>query len=236
MLKPLTDIDLKYKLYYILMKVLTLAIGEDFRKVLSKALQSKIDYCKKYGYEFILGDEKYWDRSRPIAWSKVPFILNVLNRCQENEIIFLSDADVFITNMDLRIENHILPHFMKEKDLLMTLDSCGNINDGNIIMRNTPWLRDFWKRVYEQTELIYHIWWENAAVIKLLEENSSDREKVQITTKYKLFNAYIQGLPNAPLWEPGDFLVHFAGIYDVNVISKYIDDINNGKVPRKNIF
>ena len=118
----------------------------------------------------------------------------------------------------------------------MTLDSCGNINDGNIIMRNTPWLRDFWKRVYDQTELIYHIWWENAAVIKLLEENSSDREKVQITTKYKLFNAYIQGLPNAPLWEPGDFLVHFAGIYDVNVISKYIDDIKNGKVPRKNIF
>lgn len=218
------------------MKVLTLAIGEDFRRVLSSALQSKIDYCKKQGYEFILGDEKFWDRSRPIAWSKIPFILDVLNRCEEDEIIFLSDADVLITNMDLRIEDHILPHFMREKDLFMTLDSCGNINDGNIIIRNTPWLRNFWKRVYDQTELIYHIWWENAAVIKLIEENSSDREKVQITTKYKLFNAYIQGLPNASLWEPGDFLVHFAGIYDVNSIVRYINDIKEGEIPRKNIF
>jgi hypothetical protein len=33
------------------MKVLTLAIGEDFRRVLSKALQSKIDYCKKQRYD-----------------------------------------------------------------------------------------------------------------------------------------------------------------------------------------
>ena len=218
------------------MKVLTLAIGEDFRKTLSKALQSKIDYCKKHDYEFILGDEKFWDRSRPIAWSKVPFLLDVLNRCEENEILFLSDADVYITNMELRIEDHILPSFLNQKDLLMTLDACGNINDGNIIMRNTEWLRNFWKRVYEQTELIYHIWWENAAVVKLLEENNADREKIQITTKSYLFNAYIQGIPSARLWEPGDFLVHFAGIYDVNIIAQFIDDINNGKIPRKNIF
>lgn len=218
------------------MKVLTLAIGNDFRNTLCKALQSKVDYCKKHGYEFILGDEIFWDRSRPIAWSKVPFLLDVLQRCEENEILFLSDADVYITNMNLRIEDHILPHFMDSKDLFMTLDSCGNINDGNIVMRNTPWLRDFWKRVYDQIELIYHIWWENAAVIKLLEENISDRDKIQITTKCKLFNAYIQGLPNAPLWEHGDFLVHFAGIYDASTIAKYIDDITNGITPRKNIF
>jgi hypothetical protein len=218
------------------MKILTLAIGEDFRNKLHKALQSKRDYCNKNGYEFIMGNEQFWDRNRPIAWSKVPFLLSVLEQCKENEILFLSDADVYITNMNLRIEEHILPLLLENKDLLMTIDSCGNINDGNIIMRNTPWLRDFWKRVYDQTDLIYHIWWENAAVIRLLEENKNDLEKIQITSKYKLFNAYIQGIPGAPLWEPGDFLVHFAGIYDPLQIAEYINDIDNGQIPRKNIF
>jgi len=219
-----------------MMKILTLAIGEDFRNKLHKALQSKRDYCNKNGYEFIMGNEQFWDRNRPIAWSKVPFLLSVLEQCKENEILFLSDADVYITNMNLRIEEHILPLLLENKDLLMTIDSCGNINDGNIIMRNTPWLRDFWKRVYDQTDLIYHIWWENAAVIRLLEENKNDLEKIQITSKYKLFNAYIQGIPGAPLWEPGDFLVHFAGIYDPLQIAEYINDIDNGQIPRKNIF
>jgi hypothetical protein len=32
------------------MKVLTLAIGEDFRKSLKRALDSKKDYCEKKGY------------------------------------------------------------------------------------------------------------------------------------------------------------------------------------------
>ena len=118
----------------------------------------------------------------------------------------------------------------------MTIDSCGHINDGNILIRNSAWTRDFWSRVYKQTDLLYHPWWENAAVIKLLELNSSDFAKTEITNKCRLFNAYIQGLPNAPLWEPGDFLVHFAGIYDVNKMNKFILDIDAGKIPRRGMF
>ena len=218
------------------MKFLTLAIGEDFRKNLSKALESKVEYCKKHNYEYVLGDEKFWDRTRPIPWSKIPFLLDVLNNSDEGELIFLSDADVYITNMELKLENHVAILLPESKDLLLTIDSCGHINDGNILIRNTKWSRDFWSRVYEQTELIYHPWWENAAVIKLLEVNKSDFEKTEITNKCRVFNAYIQGLPNTPLWMPGDFLVHFAGIYDVKRMNKYIEDIDAGKIPRKQIF
>lgn len=218
------------------MKLLTLAIGEDFRKSLFKALDSKRQYCEKNGYQCIIEGEKFWDRERPIPWSKIPFLLDVLGKSKEGELIFMSDADVYITNMDLKIENHVVPLLPSSKDLLMTIDSCGHINDGNILIRNTEWSRSFWKRVYEQTELTYHPWWENAAVIKLLELNSSDLAKTEITNKCKIFNAYIQGLPNTPLWTPGDFLVHFAGIYDVNRMNKYIEEIDAGKTPRKEIF
>ena len=106
----------------------------------------------------------------------------------------MSDADVYITNMDFDIEKSIVPLLPENKDLLMTIDSCGHINDGNILIRNSEWSRGFWKRVYEQTDLLYHPWWENAAVIKLLELNKDDLNKTEITNNCRLFNAYIQGL------------------------------------------
>jgi len=218
------------------MKLLTLAIGGDFRKSLKKALDSKKNYCEKRGYEYILGGEEFWDRERPIPWSKIPFLLDVLSKSEDGELIFMSDADVYITNTDTKIEETIAPLLPDDKDLLMTIDSCGHINDGNILIRNSAWTRDFWSRVYRETDLLYHPWWENAAVIKLLESNTSDFAKAEITNKCRLFNAYIQGLPNAPLWEPGDFLVHFAGIYDVNKMNKFIEDIDAGKIPRRGMF
>ena len=218
------------------MKLLTLAIGEDFRKSLTKALDSKKRYCEKRGYEYVLGDEKFWDREKPIPWSKIPFLLDVLKNSSDGEFIFMSDADVYITNMDFDIEKSIVPLLPENKDLLMTIDSCGHINDGNILIRNSEWSRGFWKRVYEQTDLLYHPWWENAAVIKLLELNKDDLNKTEITNNCRLFNAYIQGLRGMPLWEPGDFLVHFAGIYDVNRMNYYIKEIDEGRVPRKDIW
>jgi hypothetical protein len=99
-------------------------------------------------------------------------------------------------------------------------------------MRNSPWLRNYFERVNKRTDCIYHIWWENMAMIKELEENKEDQEKIQITREHKKFNSYLQGLEGEPLWEPGDFLVHFAGFYDQNKIYSLIQEILNGGVPR----
>lgn len=219
-----------------MLTILTLAIGNDYRKCLAKGLQSKQSYAHKHGYTYIQGNEEYWDRDRPISWSKVPFLLSHLNKMPDGALIWLSDADVLITNENLRFEDHVLPLLPTTKDMLMAFDSCGHVNAGNIVMRNTPWLRDFWTRVYEQTDCIYHIWWENAGILKLMEKNTSDQEKIQITSECKRFNAYLMGLPNAPLWEPGDFLVHFAGVYDAKKMSSLIEEILEGKIPRLPMF
>ena len=218
------------------MYILTLGIGADYCKALKCAFESKKLYAEKQGYTYIQGSEKFWDRERPISWSKVPFLLHHLKTIPEGAIVWLSDADVYITNPMLTIEKHILPLLPATKDMLMTFDSCGHVNAGNILMRNTAWTRGFWARVYEQTDCIYHIWWENAGILKLLDENAEDRDHVEITREHKRFNAYIQGLPNEPLWEPGDFLVHFAGIYDPQKMASYIEDIRGGKVPRSSMF
>lgn len=218
------------------MHILTLAIGKDYCKALEKALQSKRTYAEKHSYTFVLGNEEFWDRSRPIAWSKVPFLLHWLNKLPEGELVWLSDADVYITNMERKIEEQMVPLLPAEKDLLMSFDACGHINSGNILMRNTAWTRDYWKRVFEQEDCIYHIWWENAAMIKLMEANESDRAKIEVSPKHKMFNAYLMGFPDQPLWEPGDFLVHFAGVYDPKKMESLIEAIQTGEVPRLSMF
>ena len=212
--------------------ILTLVIGADYRRGLQDCLDSKRAYAKKHGYKYIEGDETYWDRTRPIAWSKVPFILKCLSELPEGCMVWLSDADVLITNPSLRVEDHVLPLLDSKKEFLMSFDSCGHINSGNVFFRNTAWARSYWKRVWEQTEFIYHIWWENAAMIKLYEENELDHEMIQITPKHKVFNAFLRGLPGQPLWEPGDLLVHFAGVYDPKEIQSLVLRIQNGEIPR----
>ena len=146
--------------------------------------------------------------------------------------MFLSDADVLITNPELRLEDLAVPLLPDGKDLLMTIDACGHLNSGNMLMRNSAWLRDWWRRVGEQRDLTYHIWWENAAMIKLLETVPADLAMVAITAEHWRFNAYLRGLPGQPLWEPGCLLVHFAGVYDVQEMQRLIGEIQAGKCPR----
>jgi len=218
------------------MHILTLAIGNDYRKALRKALESKKLYAEKHGYIYVQGGEEYWDRHRPIAWSKVGFLLSFLNKLPDGDLVWLSDADVLITNSNLKIEEHILPLLPQNKDLLFIYDACHHLNSGNVLMRNSKWLRDYWSRVDKRTDCTYHIWWENMAMIKELDENQGDKDKIQITNQHKRFNAYIMGLPDQPLWEPGDFLVHFAGVYNCEKMRDLIERIEAGEVPRLDMY
>jgi len=212
--------------------ILTLVIGPDYRRSLATCLESKVAYAKKHGYMYIQGDESDWNRSRPISWSKVPFLLKHLDRLPEGALVWLSDADVLITNPDLPFEKHVLPLMRDDKDLLMTFDSCGHINAGNLVYRNTAWTRDFLKRVWAKDDEVYHIWWENAAIINLLQTNIDDAKKIQVTKEHKRFNAYLRGLEGEPLWTPGDLLVHFAGVYEPTEIANLVNAIKRGEVPR----
>jgi len=162
----------------------------------------------------------------------VGFVLDVLRRLPEGELVFLSDADVLITNPELRLEEQVASLLPAKKDLLMTIDACGHINSGNMLMRNSPWLRDWWQRVGQQSDLLYHIWWENAAMIRLLETVPADLMKTEITAEHVRFNAYLRGLPGQPLWTPGCFLVHFAGVYNTTEMERLQKEILSGNIPR----
>jgi mannan polymerase II complex MNN10 subunit len=198
--------------------ILSLAIGADYRKAMHPGLESKQKYAEKHGYSLFTDGNDIWDRRRPIPWSKFNFILKYLN---DFDYIFWSDADAIILNQDLTIEDHILPLLPPDKDLLWSYDACNHYNNGNMLIRGrSNWAADFFKRAYQQTDLLYHIWWDNAAMIKLFSDNESDKLKIQTCEQHWLFNAYVFGVdgtaktPNTRFYKHGDFLIHFAGVYD----------------------
>jgi hypothetical protein len=202
------------------MLILTLAIGLEYRKFLKKALDSKRLYSEKHGHTYIEAREESWDKTRPLTWSKIPLILSHLEHLEDGSLVWLSDADVLITNMSLKVEDHILPLLPHDKDLLFVKDSFNKLNSGNILMRNSQWVRDFWSRVNNRTEFTYHIMYENMAIINEFEEDNS---KIHVTDQYKKFNTYLTH------WEQGDFLVHFVGVNNSEKISALIDKL--GTIP-----
>jgi len=90
-----------------------------------------------------------------------------------------------------------------------------------LIRGRSAWMRDYLQRAYAQTDLMYHIWWDNAAMIRLLETHPADNAKIETCRSHWLFNSYVFGPRDSAddagtrLYKPGDFLIHFAGVYDM---------------------
>lgn len=216
--------------------ILTLVIGADYKRDLAECLESKRKYAARNGYTYFEGDEEFWDRHRPIAWSKIPFWLHILKTYKDQfDYLWISDADVLITNPDLKIEDQILPLMPASADIMWNFDACHNLNSGNMIFRPSVWLEDFLGRVWNHTEDIYHIWYENFAMIKCAEKEG-EGNKIFVNRRHEVFNAYLGGHKGERLWTPGDFLVHFAGVYDGRKIKGLVDEIRANKIPRINWF
>lgn len=198
--------------------ILTFCVGPEYGRAVEIGLQSKRDYAKRHGYTFLEGGAEVWDRTRPIPWSKYPFFQQYVD---EYDYLFCSDADVIIMNPALRLEDHVLPLLPADKDLLWTEDACHHLNNGHMLLRGrSRWVRDFFTRCYQQTELMYHPWWDNAAMIKLHETNPSDKAMIETCREHWMFNSYLFGPTNdatdktTRLYKRGDFLIHLAGVYD----------------------
>ncbi len=212
--------------------VLTLAIGADYRRGLAKALESKKAYCERHGYTYLEAHEEWWNRERPLAWSKVPLWIEKAGESDKWDYIWISDADVWITNPAIRLEDHVLPLLPPGKDLLLTYDSCQHVNSGNMIVRPGPWAVQFFKKVWDRTECIYHQWWENKAICNLMADSPDDVAHMECTMEAWRFNAYLRGYRGTRLWQPGDFLVHFAGVYDASQMDELMRRMEAGEVPR----
>ena len=206
--------------------IVTLCIGPDYSRAMEPGFKSKRDYAAKWGYDFVLGGEEFWDRDRPIPWSKIPFFLSVLDKY---DWIWFSDADSVITNPEIRLETLIERIFGPNgagagKDAAWWLDGCANINSGQILARGrSPIVKRWLKETGEQTDLLYHGWWENAGMIRVWMEDPEIQAGIELRQDYKCINAYLFPKKGYEAWAPGDFVLHLAGVYEPNNIYRFMN-------------
>ena len=212
--------------------VVTIIAGEQYYKRYFNAIKIKQKYCKYHNYEFIY--EKLKSDHNKKGWMKMYKLREILYS-NKYDYIFISDADVVITNRDIRIEDLILK-YMGNKSIILSTD-FNSINTGNMIwkcddnskkfinqiffvgcrkIRYSVFKPFFPKGVYEQPSIIY-LYNTNQdckkfiKIIPQFEINSYLKLKIRKNCLKKVCNKY-----NRCHWQPNDFLIHFAGLNYIN--------------------
>jgi len=212
--------------------VLTVVTDDEYYKKYKDVFYTKRNYCKfhNYKFEFYILNESKFPKSN--GWLKIYKLREII---KDYDYVFMSDADVIITNNDIRIQDIILEYNMENKIMLITTD-YNSLNTGNIIWKNCSDTIEFLDKIIEigDDEIRYSIKepykpigiYEQPTIIYLINKFNEYRNKVTIIPQYKM-NSYLDCLPissrpnilkninnklNRCTWDQNDFLIHFAGL------------------------
>lgn len=194
--------------------IVSIASGEEYRDSVSLGIKNKEEYCARHGYDFICGD-KTLDASRGITWSKILLIQEVMKN-KDVKWIFWSDADALIMNTGLLIEDLIDENY----NLIINFDHNG-YNSGHFLIRNCEWSRRFLEEVYTHDEFVNDNdgEWEQGAMLKTLQSDLKYSSATK-TVPQRLMNSFpaLIGSLLQVTYQPGDFVLHFAGVRDVHIL------------------
>lgn len=194
-----------------------MAIGEPYRKLVTPCIQSHINYCHFHKYNYVL-ETTMQDTSRSIPWNKIKVLQRVLEQTNSEFLVWI-DADAMITNNRIPIQDFI--QCMGTKQMLISRGCFGGINSGVFIIRNTPWIKAYLQKVYDQTHLIRHCYWENEAISRLY------RDEKDIQAHTHLIEQPFSYVMNAFMYnfQPASWVVHFLG-HRTHILSALIRDYN----------
>ena len=112
-------------------------------EMMTKVIENRIQYARKYGYVPILANEVI-DDIRPSAWSK---FLAVQRYLPEFDYVMYIDMDAVIMNFAIPIETFI-SKAGPCSDIIMSEDWNGP-NSGVWLVKNTPWSQWFFQHAWE---------------------------------------------------------------------------------------
>lgn len=196
--------------------VVTMSVGEEYTRAVASGIENKRLYCHLHNYDFVFSDHAL-DPSRPIPWSKIPLLLQVMEN-PEIRWVFWTDADSLIMNLAISLEDLI----DEDYDFILSRD-CSGINTGQFLIKNCAWSREFLRVAYNHLELIYHGWWEQQAIIVELEASQEARDRTKLIPQRQI-NSYPEELwPGGGNYRVGDFVIHFPGVRDLNTLAAFME-------------
>lgn len=205
-----------FNIPYMKIGVCCLQTGKEFRELMKLGDNTRIEYCKKNGYDYI-DDDSVLDKDRHPAWSKILLAKKYL---KSYDYLWVVDADTMIFNQDIKLEDYICEH-MFDKKIMACRDVSGKINTGSVFFKNTYYTMKILDLIYEQTQYIDDKTWEQEA-FNYLYENDSEKLKDNCS----ILPTHMQTLFNCPvgLFKPDIFMIHFYGPRDSKWVNKCMRD------------
>jgi hypothetical protein len=162
------------------------AYDQNYKSLMDISKTTIINYAKKYNYNFnfIEIPNNY---ERPSPWYKIELLKKYFQKDPDNEseYILWIDCDAIILNT-----NFDLLSCVKTNKFLYISKDVNAINSGVMLIKKNKYMYDFLTEVWNKTEFIDHIWWENAAIIYLIETNFNNINAHIEYLPQKYFNSY----------------------------------------------
>jgi hypothetical protein len=172
-------------------------------RLLRLAVRSFRPFADRHGYDLHLHTEVL-DPDRPAPWSKILILRDLLQRYEQ--VLWLdSDAVIVDPREDLPFPPlmALVEHATKE----------GRVpNTGVWVLRAGDEAQEFLAAVWAQEDLVFHKWWENAAVCRLL-GYSLDRPGPPEPSGWRARTTFLDGrwnsIPDSPARHPR--IRHYPG-------------------------
>ena len=206
------------------MSVIKIVSGytENIKDVSDISYASYVNYCLSNYIE--LERFEIIENERAASWYKIPIILGEFIKGQE--WVLWVDADTVLVNKEFDINQLI-----NEDDIEIVISKDINaLNCGVMLWKNTERTRQILQAMWESVEFLSHPWWENAAFIKLYDENYMNMQELVKVVPQNQLNAYDYALygtfHDAGQVNQDSFILHFPGlpyIMRLTEMQKFVD-------------
>lgn len=161
-------------------KIIT-AYTNNIKEISDISYESYQNFCNKNNIEiqrFELNDIE-----RPASWYKIQLILDEFKHGYD--YIMWVDADTLLINNEFKIES-----ILDEKSEIFISDDILGINCGVMIWKNTENNKNILNKIWDSTEFINHFWWEQAAIISVINTNYNNIQSTIKKIPQKILNSY----------------------------------------------
>lgn len=203
------------------MRIAICSIGEGLEYAIYTSNNLK-NYCDLYGYDFIYSG--ILDKTKPPQWSKVLLIKQTMETDIYDWLMWI-DADIAITNKNVRLEN-IIEQYSENKDFILCNEddyyriqpsfkiypNFNVYNTGVFLIRCCQWSKEFLKKWNDQKPNL--TLFEQDAFRNLYDNDVEIRQHTNIIPQ-RIMNSH----PTTHL--PGDFIIHYFGWYMDKTPLKY---------------